>query len=134
MSSATNYLELELLDHLVGNGSYTPPATLYLALATNATTPDVELGTFTECTGTDYARKSFTSSDWNTASGGSVTTSANLQFPTAGGDWGTITHVAIMDAATSGNALIIQALASSKVVETGDTFTVNAGQLTISMT
>lgn len=34
MGSLTNYLELELLDHVLNNAAYTPAATLYLALAT----------------------------------------------------------------------------------------------------
>lgn len=133
MSAATNYLELKILDDLVGNAAYSPPATLYLALATDATTPDVEAGTFTECTGGAYTRQPVTGTEWAAASGGAVSTSANVEWTTATNNWGTITHVALMDASTSGNALIIQALASNKTVETGDTFVINSGNLTINL-
>jgi hypothetical protein len=34
MGSLTNFLENELLDHVLNNAAYTPAATLYLALAT----------------------------------------------------------------------------------------------------
>jgi hypothetical protein len=135
MSSATNYLELKLLDHLVGNATYTP-GTLYLVLCTSVSDP--EAGTITEVTdtGTAYARQSLASSNWAAAASGSVTTSANIQFPTATADYGTVTHIAIADdsAQGGGNVLITQALTSSKIVETGDTFVVNTGNLTINLT
>lgn len=134
MSSATNYLENAVLDHIVGNATYTP-GTLYLALATAVS--DAEAGTFTEVTdtGTAYARQSLAAANWASASGGSVTTSANVQFPTATANYGTVTHVVITDSATygGGNALIIQALTSSKTVENGDTFVVNTGNLTVNL-
>lgn len=134
MSSATNYLENAVLDHIVGNATYTP-GTLYLALATAVS--DAEAGTFTEVseTGTAYARQSLASSNWASAASGSVTTSANVQFPTATANYGTVTHVVITDSATygGGNALIVQALTSSKTVENGDTFVVNTGNLTVNL-
>lgn len=34
MGSLSNYLELELLDHVLNNAAYSPAATLYLALCT----------------------------------------------------------------------------------------------------
>lgn len=133
MSAATNYLELKILDDLVGNAAYTPPATIYVALATNATTPDVEAGTFTECTGSAYVRQGITGTDWATAASGAVSTSTNIEFPTATGDWGQITHCVLMDASSGGNALVIQQLASPKTVENGDTFVINSGNLTLSL-
>jgi len=133
MSAATNYLELKILDDLVGNTAYTPPATIYVALATDATTPDVEAGTFTECTGGAYTRQGITGTDWSAAASGSVSTSSNIEWTTATNNWGTITHVVLMDAASGGNALIIQALASNKTVETGDTFVINSTNLQISL-
>jgi len=135
MSAATNYLELKLLDHLVGNATYTP-GTLYLALATAVADP--EAGTFTEVTdsGTGYVRQSLASSNWAAAASGSVTTSGNVQFPTATANYGTVTHIAIADdsAQGGGNVLITQALTSSKTVENGDTFVVNTGNLTVNLT
>ncbi len=32
MGSLTNPIELEIIDHILGNGAYTPPTTKYLAL------------------------------------------------------------------------------------------------------
>ena len=130
MSAATNYLELELLDHLFSVGTYTP-GTLYLALATAVS--DAEAGSFTEVTGGSYARQSLSGKFGTAAASGSISNDANIQFPTATDDYGTVTHIVVMDALTGGNALIVQALTSSKTVENGDTFVVNTGNLTVNL-
>ena len=135
MASATNFLELKLLDHLVGNIDY-DPGTLYLVLCTAVADP--ELGTVTEVTdtGTAYTRQSLINTKWATAASGSVSTDENIQFATATANYGTVTHIAIADdsAQGGGNILITQALTSPKTVETGDTFVVNTGNLTINLT
>tara|TARA_R110000803_G_scaffold112223_1_gene180595 strand:+ start:142 stop:549 length:408 start_codon:yes stop_codon:yes gene_type:complete len=135
MSAATNYLELKLLDHLVGNATYTP-GTLYCVLCTAVADP--EAGTITEVsnTGTGYTRQSLAASNWDAAASGSVTTGTNIQFPTATADYGTVTHIAIADdsAQGGGNILITQALTSQKLVENGDTFVINLNNLTINLT
>tara|TARA_R110000822_G_scaffold172700_1_gene312315 strand:+ start:114 stop:530 length:417 start_codon:yes stop_codon:yes gene_type:complete len=138
MSAATNALEISLLDHLVGNATYTP-GTLYLALATAVADP--EAGTFTEVTntGTAYTRQSLAASNWAGAASGSVTTDTNVSFTTATADYGTVTHIVVVggsgaDTQGGGVPLITQALTSSKTVETGDTFVVNAGNLTVNLT
>ena len=51
----------------------------------------------------------------------------------SGGDFGTITHIGIFDALTSGNLLAHGALTSSKVISDGDTFQINSGNLTITI-
>ena len=132
--SGTNYIENALLDHLVGNSTYTG-GVLHIALATAVT--DAEAGTFTEVSnvGTDYARQSVPASSWASASGGSCTTSANIQFPVATASYGTVTHIVLTDSATygAGNVILIQALTASKTVDTDDQFVVNNGNLTISL-
>lgn len=134
MSAASNYLENEVLDHVLGNGAYTPAATLYLGLFTNdsgSAASNLENGTLTdEISGGDYARKTVT---FGTASGGSSSTDATVTFDAATANWGTITHVAVLDAATSGNVLFYGAVTSAKTIETGDTFQVSTGNLTISL-
>jgi len=137
MSDATNYLENKMLDHLVGNATYTP-GTLYLALATAVS--DAEAGTFTEVseTGTAYARQSLAAANWDaagTTTDGTVEINTNIQFPTATANYGTVTHAVITDSATygGGNALIIKSLTSSKTIETGDTAVFNSSNLSISL-
>ena len=140
MSAASNYLENKLLDHTLkyGTAPYTGASTIYLALFNNTSTntaANLEAGTLTDETstsGTAYARTAVT---FASASGGSSATNATVTFAAATANWGTITHVAVMDGGTagSGNVLFWGAVTTSKTIETGDTFQVTSGNLTISL-
>ena len=131
MSAATNYLENEVLDHILGEGNrnFASPSTLYIGLFTAVA--DGEAGTVTEVSGNAYAR---TAVNFNVASGGSSTNDGAVTFPTAsGGNWGTITHAGVYDASSGGNLLFYGALSVSKTVTDGDTFQIADEQLTISL-
>jgi hypothetical protein len=136
MSAASNYLENKVLDHVLTATSYTAPTTRYLALFTNTSgsaAANLEAGTLTDevsGSGTAYTRKAIT---FAAASGGSSASNATVTFDTATANWGTITHVAVMDASSSGNVLFYGAVTTSKTIETGDTFQVSSGNLTISL-
>jgi hypothetical protein len=140
MSAASNYLENKLLDHTLryGTAPYTGAGTIYLALFNNTSgsaATNLEAGTLTDETSTSssaYARQAVT---FAAASSGSSATNATVTFPTATANWGTITHVAVMDGATAGagNVLFWGAVTTSKTIETGDTFQVTSGNLTISL-
>ena len=124
--SFSNYLETEILDHVFGGNAYTAPATLYLALFTS--NPD-EDGSGTEVSGTSYARTSVAF----TVSGNTASNTAAVEFPTAGGSWGTVSHVGIYDASSAGNLMAYAALTTSKAIESGDVFRVPAGDLDITL-
>lgn len=128
--SKSNYLENKLLDHVFGATTFTPPATLYIALYTSDPT-DSDTGT--EVTGGSYARQAVTNNttNWPNASGGSKSNGVAIAFPAATAAWGTITHVGIRDALTGGNLLYSGALGTPKTVNNGDVFSFAAGQLTI---
>jgi hypothetical protein len=140
MSAASNYLENKLLDHTLkyGTAPYTGASTIYLALFNNTSTntaANLEAGTLTDETstsGTAYSRKAVT---FASASSGSSATTATVTFDAATANWGTITHVAVVDGATAGagNVLFYGAVTTSKTIETGDTFQVTSGNLTISL-
>lgn len=142
MSAASNYLEKKLLDHVLNYGTlpYTGEATVYLALFDNdgaVTATNLEAGTLTDEVANlyAYARQAVTFAAAH-ATDGTATTSATVTFPTAnGGNWGTITHVAIMDSAThgAGNVLFWGAVTTPKLIEDGDTFQVTAGNLTVTL-
>jgi hypothetical protein len=134
MSAASDYLENKVLDHVLTATSYTAPTTRHLALFTNTSgnaAVNLEAGTLTdEISGGSYARQTIT---FNAASSGSSTSAATVTFPAASANWGTVTHVAVMDAATSGNVLFWGAVTTPKTIETGDTFQVSSGNLTITL-
>lgn len=127
MSALSNYLENALINGTLRASSYTAPTTVYVALFTSDPT---DAGSGTECSGTSYARQSAT---FAAPSNGASSTSADVQFPQAGGAWGTITHFGIFDALTSGNLMYHGALTTSKVIETGDVFKIASGSLTVTL-
>ncbi|MFZ5805795.1 MAG: phage tail fiber protein [Verrucomicrobiota bacterium] len=131
MSAKSDYLENKILDHTLGNTAYSAPATIYVALYTAA--PN-DAGGGTEVSGYAYARKSVTNNttNWPNASGGSKSNGADIEFAAAsGGNWGTVTHFALFDAATAGNMLYYGALTSSKTINDGDQARFATGALTI---
>ena len=138
MSNASNYLEGKVLDHVLRVTSFTQPSGLWLGLFNNTSgnaATNLEAGTLTDETstsGTAYVRKAVT---FAAASSGTSATSATVTFDAATANWGTITHVAIMDGATAGagNVLFWGAVTTAKTIETGDTFQVTSGNLTVTL-
>ena len=130
MGSFADYLENKILDHIFGKGIYTPP-TIYVALST--ADPGDDGSGLSEPSGNGYARKSTIASDWNTATGGTLDNANVITFAEASGNWGTISHFALMDAATGGNLLVHGALNVSKSIGSGDTARFEAGDLNISL-
>jgi hypothetical protein len=84
----------------------------------------------TECTGGAYARQIVSVT---TASGGIVTSSADVTFPQATDAWGTISHIGLLDAVTAGNLLMHTPLTTSRAIETGDVLKISSGSLTASL-
>ena len=125
--SFTNFLETEILDHVFAGAAYTAPSTKYLALFTAIS--DGEAGSVTELSGSAYARQSVAF----TTSGNTTSNNAAVEFPTASGSWGTVTHVGVYDASTSGNLMAYATLSSSKAIDTGDVFRVPSGDLDITL-
>lgn len=122
MSAASDYLELELLDHALGTGSFTMPTATYIKLHTGAPGED----------GTSNAAANTTrqEANWNAASGGSAALSATVTWtnvPNAE----TYSHFSIWDHVSAGNCLIVGAFDSSTAVGVGATFNITALPITL---
>ena len=136
MSAASDYLENKVLDHVLNSpgSAYTAPTTLYLGLFINTSgnaATNLEAGTLTdEIVGNSYARVAVT---FAAAATGSCTTDATVTFAAATGTWGTVTHLAVMDAASGGNVLFWGALTTPKLIESGDTMQFVSGNVTITL-
>lgn len=124
--SFTNDLETRVLQWALTNGSPTRPTAWYVGLFTAA---PGEAGGGTEVSGGSYVREAVTF----TVSGNTATNSAAIEWPTATGTWGTITHVAVFDASTSGNMLVYASLTSSKTIASGDVLRIPAGDLDVTL-
>lgn len=125
MSALTNYLEHALINAVLRSSAYTSPTKVYLGLHTESAG---EAGTGAEVSGGSYARQEVA---FDAPSNGSTTNSADVLFPVATAAWGTISHFALWDASTAGNALLHGAFTQSKQIESGDQFKVAQGNMTI---
>ena len=144
MAAMSNYLENKLIDFLFRGISFSAPSPLHFALFTTAPT---DAGTGTEVAGGGYARVSVTPNTINftntqdsgtaasTGTSGATKNNVVVQWPTAPtAYWGVVTHVAIYNAATSGELLWWAALANAKTINAGDpapSFPVNSFVLTL---
>ena len=131
--SLSDFAENEILDHLLSAATYTPPATLYLAVFTAAPT---DAGGGTEVTGGSYARLAVTNDATNfpAAVAGAKSNGVALTMVTASANWGTIVAYALFDASSAGNMIGWADLTSSVIINNGDTLRFAAGALTYSLT
>lgn len=133
----SDYLENELLDHLLRNSAYSKPATLYFALFTS---DPGESGVSGEVSGGSYARASVTNNNTNfpqceLTGTPTKTNGTTISFPTASANWGTVTHWGIYDAASGAtNMLASGALSTPRSVASGDTPSFAAGSLSVTAT
>ena len=127
MAEFSNYLENALINAVLRNTTYTSPATVYVSLYTSDPT-DADSGT--EVSGGSYARTAVT---MGAPSNGVSTNSADVTFPTCTASWGTVTHIGIHDASTSGNLLFHTPLDTSKTIDSGDIFKITSGNLSVTL-
>jgi hypothetical protein len=125
MSAMSDYLENEILDHILGTGAYTMPTTVYVGLSTGSFNDD---NSGTELTGNGYARVSIS---FGAASSGTASNDAAVEFSAATGSWGTVSHFGLFDASSAGNLLIHGALTASKAIESGDILKIAIGDMDI---
>jgi hypothetical protein len=124
--SLTNAFETTTLTWLFTTGSATRPTAWYLGLFTS---DPGEGGAGTEVSGGGYSREAVTF----TVSGNTATNSGAIEWGAATASWGTVTHIAIMDAASGGNMIASNALTTSKAIGIDDIIRVPAGDLDITL-
>jgi len=126
--SFSNTFETHVLNYVFTTTSVTRPTAWYLALFTSNPAEDAS-GTEVSTSGTAYARQTAAF----TVSGNLATNSGAIEFPTATASYGTVTHVGVFTASTSGTLIAYAALSTSKAIDTGDVFRVPAGDLDITL-
>jgi hypothetical protein len=127
MSEMSNHLENALINGTLRATSYTAPAAVYVSLHTADPT---DAGTGAEVSGGSYVRRAAT---FGAPSNGVSTTTADITYPTATADYGTVGWIGIWDALTSGNLLYHTPLNIAKTISTGDTFKIVSGNLTVTL-
>lgn len=125
--SISNQWENEILDHIFNNLAAPAVATPYVSL--HGADPG-ETGA-NEITGGSYARQS---GAFGAAAAGAVSNTASVSFTDMPAD--TITHVGIwihLTATATTNFIWGGALTASKVVNAGDTFIIQTGDLDVTL-
>jgi hypothetical protein len=129
MAALSDYAEKLLLDWMMTNGSATRPTAWYVALYTAAPS---DSGGGTEVSGSGYARQAVTF-DAAATPGGTTSNTGAVSFTAAGGSWGTITHIGIHDALSSGNLLWHGSMTASKTIADGDTLEFAIGNIDLTI-
>ncbi len=137
----SNFLALEILDHLFNNATYTYVATWVAMIITTPVTDGMTGSTITEPSGGAYARKQVnknggSSPTWDLAAGTTPTQIDNthsVDFVTATASWGTIIAVALVDASSAGNLLMYDNTMTDKLVDDGDTAKFAVGVLDVEL-
>ena len=135
----SDFLELELLDHVFSAAAYSAPATLSFGLWT-ATLSDTSTGaTAGEPAGSGYDRVDMTNNATNfpaASAGAKANGVAITGWAASGGNWGTITHMAALDGGTpgAGNLLAWADLTVQKVINDGDTAEIGVGDFDVTLT
>ena len=130
MTAMSNYLEDELIDHVLRNAAFSTPGTdIWISLYSDS---QDEADGGTEIATGSYARVNVTA--WDAPSNGVTANTADITFPTASANWGTVASMGIKDSCSgtgTDNLLLYGDLTSSKTVNNGDTFKFNAGDLDV---
>jgi hypothetical protein len=129
MDGKSSDLSNKLLDHALGGGNYTRPATVYLALFDAAAA---------ELSGNGYARKAVTNDATNFPAAASRLKSNGIiqEFSQASGAWNDVYRVKVMDAASAGNAMFQGFLGTDQgavftAIAAGDVLTVPGTSLVV---
>ena len=128
MAGFSDDLEEAILNVTLRNIPYTSPVTVYLSLH-SADPGDTGANELAAANG--YARNACA---FDAPSGGVCANSADETFTASGADWSAATHFGIWDASTAGNCLYSGSLASPRTVTDGETATISAGDLTVTVT
>ena len=124
MAEMSDYLENKILDYVLRDSADWAPSTVYLALHT-ASPADDEGGAEV-----DVARQAIEFDAAHATTG--VTQNTNIEtftsMPVA-----VVTHIGIWDHVSAGNLLYHTQVTTSKAVLAGDTITVAAGAVTVTL-
>jgi hypothetical protein len=132
MVAMTSYLQKALLDHSLGLAAFSMPTTVYCSLHTGSPGEAGSLAFEVSLSGAGYSRISVTSKMTATDSVTGVSSNnVAVPFGPALADWGTISYVAISDAATAGNMLLYGPLTEVQTTPIGESVQFSTGQFVV---
>lgn len=121
----TDYLANSVMEHIAEGSSFTQP-TLWVGLATDDQGTEPSGGSYARVRpGDDTGRWTITDRQFENK--------GEIQFPEATASWGTISHIALFDSETGGEMLAIIEADESRSIGSGDTPSIGAGELTVTL-
>lgn len=127
MAEFTDYAENKILN-LMRNVAWAE-FLVYVGLFTAAPS---DAGGGTEVSGGSYARE-LAGLSVASGAGGATSNASDITFTTATGAWGTISHIGLFDAVSSGNLVMWTAVDAEKTVASGDIYKITAGDLDVTV-
>lgn len=112
----TTALRNSIVNATLRGVAYTPPVAHYVALHYG---DPGDTGASNELAGLGYARQAIT---FSAPTNGECKNSADILFPTASGNWQTVTHFSIWDSVTAGTCLYQGPLVTPISILTGGNF------------
>jgi len=125
MAGKSDYFENAVLNTL--RNVSLAVANVYVALFTTLPGEDSTGGV--EVSGGSYARQAVT---FDAPAAGSMANSADVVFPQATANWGTVLGFGLYDAVSGGNMLYFNNLTTSKQIDSGDQMKFPAGAISVS--
>lgn len=129
MAALSNHLEKLLLDWSMTAGTAARPSAWFLALYTAAPS---DSGGGTEVSAGGYERQAIAFGAAATP-GGTTDNTAAVEYTASGAAYGTVTHIGIFDASTSGNLLWHGAMTASRTIGDGDTLSFAIGDVELTL-
>jgi len=128
----TNYLENELLDHVLKVGAWNRPANLYVRLCTADPGETATPATLVEPSGGAYTPIAI-DGNWSAGSSRATANNTTITFVESTSNWGTISHFAVADTTTTtGNVLAYGEVSPNKTITTGTNVSISVGDLDVS--
>jgi len=125
MSGFSDAYEVLILDHFTGGDAWVQPTAWWVSLYIG----DPDDGG-TEVSGVDYGR---VNASFGAAADGAAANDAQVDFGTAGGDWGTVTHFGVHTLETGGALMASGELSASAEITSGEAVTFEIGDLTLTL-
>lgn len=129
------YWKNAILDMYFGHASIAVPPVLYFALWTSEPGMDSGGGLIGELVADSYERVAVTNDTnmFEITEDGTKENAEDIEFPEAEEDWGSVTHLVVMDAATGGNPLYVMELSGTAPILEGDVVKFEAGSFLFSV-
>ena len=128
MSEMSNYLETKILDYVLRDTADWAPATVYLALHTGDPTDVTDPTALGNEVNVARQAIEFDATHADTGRTQNTNVETFTSMPVA-----TVSHIGIWDHVSAGNLLFYTAVDTSKTVASGDTISVAAGAVTVTL-